>query len=410
MHENGNFLPRLISWNLTFSCNLRCPHCYIDASESAGARGGERRRGEKTGREKKGRGERRRGENAGGGEAGAGELSTAEGKELIDQIAEVSKPILILSGGEPLLRDDLFELAHYAAKEKGLTVGLGTNGTLISDSVARDLKSCGVSAVAVSLDSSSPERHDAFRGVKGAWKRALEGIAACRRNGIAVQVNTTVTQQNYGEIYEIMKLAERVGATAFHLFFLVPTGRGVKMKDISAEKYEQMLAEVLQKVAAGKTKLALRPVCAPQFMRIALQQKGLDLKKRRWTRGCLAGLTYCRIYPTGEVTPCPYLPLKVGSVRETHFKEIWFNSPVLKSLRDFDNLKGKCGVCEYRAVCGGCRARAYGLTSFVDVCGGLQEPAELSGDFLAEEPWCPYIPLGREEGEEGERGERGDKN
>ena len=354
--ERGNFVPRLISWNMTFACNLRCPHCYMDAGERAGKR----------------------------------ELSTEEGKTLIDQIAEVSKPILILSGGEPLLRKDVFELARYAT-EKGLIVAMGTNGTLITDSVARDLKSSGVKAVAVSLDSSIPERHDEFRGVKGAWKRALEGIDACIENGVGVQVNTTVTQQNYDEIDDIMALAEKHGAGMFHLFFLVPTGRGKEIKDISPEMYEQMIEGVLEKVASAKYNLNVRPVCAPQFMRIA-SQKGLNLDQ--WTRGCIAGLTYCRIYPTGEVTPCPYLPIKLGNIRETHFGEIWFGSPVLNALRNFDNLKGKCGVCEYRDICGGCRARAYGLTSFVDVCGGLQEPEDLNGDFLAEEPWCPYIPVG----------------
>lgn len=346
------FLPRLISWNMTLRCDLRCPHCYIDA-----------------------------------GERGKGELNTTEGKMLIDQISEISKPTLILSGGEPLLRDDLFEIARYAT-DRGLGVAMGTNGTLITDSVAEKLRSSGVKAVAVSLDSCMAEKHDEFRGVKGAWKRALEGIDACMRNDISVQVNTTVTQQNYDEIDDIMALAEKHGATAFHLFFLVPTGRGKEMEDISAEMYEHMLTDILGKIANAKYKLDIRPVCAPQFMRIA-SQKGLDLTK--WSRGCIAGLSYCRIYPTGEVTPCPYLPITLGNILETHFKNIWFHSPVLKALRDFDRLKGKCGICEYRKICGGCRARAYGLTSFVDVCGGLQEPSELSGDFLAEEPWCPYL-------------------
>ncbi len=352
------FLPRLISWNMTFKCNLHCPHCYIDANDRASR----------------------------------DELSTEEGKMLIDQIAEVSKPILILSGGEPLMREDVFELAQYASN-KGLIVAMGTNGTLITDSVAAELKASGVRAVAISIDSSVPERHDAFRGLKGAWRRALDGIAACRAHGISIQVNTTVTQQNYNEIEDIMALAEKEGATAFHLFFLVPTGRGVEMKDITPEMYERMLEEVLDMVAGAKYKLDVRPVCAPQFMRIA-SQKGMDV--RRWTRGCIAGLYYCRIYPTGEVTPCPYLPLNLGNIRDpdTSFKDIWFKSPVLNALRDFDRLGGKCGVCEYRDICGGCRARAYGLSGFVDFCGGLHAPEELRGDYLAEEPWCPYIPGG----------------
>ena len=319
---------------------------------------------------------------------GEGEFGTAEGKMLIDQIVEVSKPIFILSGGEPLLRKDVFELARYAT-EKGLIVAMGTNGTLMTDPVAMELKSSGVRAVAISIDSCIPEQHDAFRGVNGSWRRALDGIDTCIEHGITVQVNTTVTQENYDEIEDIMALAEEHGASAFHLFFLVPTGRGKEIEDISAEMYERMIEGVLEKIADAKYNLNIRPVCAPQFMRIA-SQKGLDLE--RWTRGCIAGLTYCRIYPTGEVTPCPYLPIKVGNIRENEFKDIWFQSPILNALRNFNSLKGKCGACEYQDICGGCRARAYGLASFVDVCGGLQEPTELKGDYLAEEPWCPYIP------------------
>lgn len=348
-----NFVPRLISWNLTFRCNLRCTHCYMDAREREGK----------------------------------GELNTDDGKMLIDQIAEVSKPVLILSGGEPLLRNDVFELAKYGT-EKGLRVAIGTNGTLITDHIVRQLRLSGVQRIAVSLDSSAPERHDEFRGVKGSWKRTVEGIEACRRNDVDVQINTTVTQHNYDEIDNIMALAEKLGASNFHLFFLVPTGRGKKVEDISPVMYEKMIRGVLEKSA--KCKLNVRPTCAPQFMRIA---KMMKLELKHWSRGCIAGISYCRIYPTGEVTPCPYLPIKLGNIREKRFKSIWFNSEIFRTLRDFNNLKGKCGVCEYRDVCGGCRARAYGLTSdFLDVCGGLREPTELKGDYLAEEPWCTYQP------------------
>lgn len=345
------FVPRLISWNLTFRCNLRCAHCYMDARESRG------------------------------------ELNTDEGKMLIDQIAEVSKPTLILSGGEPLLRNDVFELAQYGTG-KGLRMAMGTNGTLITDHMARQLKLSGVQRIAVSLDSSVPERHDEFRGVKGSWKRTIGGIEACRRNDIDIQINTTVTQQNYDEIDDIMALAEKLGASNFHLFFLVPIGRGKKVEDISPIMYEKMIRGTLEK--GVKYKLNVRPTCAPQFMRIAKQMK-LELK--HWSRGCIAGLNYCRIYPTGEVTPCPYLPIKLGNIREKRFKSIWFDSEIFRTLRDFNNLKGRCRICEYRDVCGGCRARAYGLTSdFLDVCGGLHEPTELKGDYLAEEPWCTYYP------------------
>ena len=353
-NNRGVFIPRLVSWNTTFHCNLQCPHCYLDAGK----------------REKK------------------VELTTAEGKLLIDQISEISKPLLIFSGGEPLLRKDIFELAQYAT-ERGLKAALGTNGTLISDPVAERLKSCGVKAVAISIDSSLPALHDGFRGMKGSWQRAMNGIEACIRCGIDVQVNTTVTHQNYDEIDKISALAENSGARSFHLFFLVPTGRGMNIEDISADMYEHLIEGVLDRITTTPTSMKIRPVCAPQFLRIA-SQKGMDLKQ--WGRGCIAGLTYCRIYPDGEVTPCPYLPITLGNVKKTSFKDIWFQAPLFKTLRDRDNLEGKCGRCEYREICGGCRARAYGLTGPMNVCGGLHQPNKLQGEYLAEEPWCTYQP------------------
>jgi radical SAM protein with 4Fe4S-binding SPASM domain len=347
------FIPLIISWNLTRKCNLKCPHCYINATT----------------------------------QQLKNELTTEESKRLIDQICEVSRPLLILSGGEPLLRKDVFELVRYGAT-KGLKMGLGSNGSLIDDAAAKNLKEAGVETVSISLDSPIPEQHDEFRGVAGSWEKAVRAIKALQKNGVLVQVNTTVTQQNYDQIDDIMSLAEELGVENFHLFFLVPTGRGAKIADISPAKYEGMIKTTFAK--AAKHKLNVRPSCAPQFMRIA-KDMGLDM--RQWIRGCIAGLYYCRVYPNGDITPCPYLPIKLGNIREKSFKEIWFNSEVFKSLRDFNALKGKCGVCEYRALCGGCRARAYGLSSdFIDYCGDLHEPAELKGDYLTEDPWCVYQP------------------
>jgi radical SAM protein with 4Fe4S-binding SPASM domain len=347
------FIPLVISWNLTRKCNLKCPHCYINATT----------------------------------QQLKNELTTEESKNLIDQICEVSRPLLILSGGEPLLRKDVFELVRYGA-EKGLKMGLGSNGSLIDDAAAKSLKEAGIETVSISLDSHIPEQHDEFRGVNGSWEKAVRAIKALRENGVLVQVNTTVTQQNYDQIDDIMSLAETLGVENFHLFFLVPTGRGVKIADISPAKYEGMIKTAFAK--AAKHKLNVRPSCAPQFMRIA-KDMGLDM--RQWIRGCIAGLYYCRVYPNGDITPCPYLPIKLGNIREKSFKEIWFNSEIFKSLRDFNALKGKCGVCGYRALCGGCRARAYGLSGdFIDYCGDLHEPAELKGDYLTEDPWCVYQP------------------
>ena len=348
------YVPLVISWNMTLKCNLKCSHCYINAKET---------------------------------DAITNELSTDAAKMLIHQICEVSKPLLILSGGEPLLRDDVYEIIKYGA-DRGLRMGMGSNGMLIDDEVARKLKEAGMWTVAISLDSSIPERHDEFRGVKGCWEHAVNAIKALKKAGIEVQVNCTVTQQNYDEVDDVMALAESLGVENFHLFFLVPTGRGTDIQDITPQMYEEMIRSTLAKTT--KYKLNVKPSCAPQFMRVA-KDKGVDMS--RWVRGCMAGLYYCRIYPSGEVTPCPYMPVSLGNIREKSFKDIWVNSEVFKALRDFDQLKGKCGLCEHRDVCGGCRARAYGVTTEqMDFCGALHEPTKLQGDYLAEDPWCVYQP------------------
>ncbi len=351
--KSERFVPLVMSWNVTRECNMKCSHCYINATEKKLAH----------------------------------ELTTTEGKKLMDQICQVSKPLLILSGGEPLLRPDIYELIQYGTS-KGLKMGLGSNGSLIDDTVAAKLKAAGIVTVSISLDSHIPAQHDEFRGVVGSWEKAVNACKALRKHNVLVQVNTTLTQQNYDQIDDIMSLAEKIGVENFHLFFLVPTGRGAKLTDISPQKYEDMITNTFAKVA--KHKLNVRPSCAPQFMRIA---KGMGLDMRPWVRGCLAGLYYCRIYPNGDVTPCPYLPVKLGNVREKTFKEIWFNSQIFKALRDPTTLKGKCGECEFGSLCGGCRARAYGLSSdFIDYCGDLHEPAELKKDYLTEDPWCVYQP------------------
>ncbi len=348
-------IPRVISWNTTFKCNLRCAHCYMDSDSSVELE----------------------------------ELSTEEGKMLIDQLAELSKPVLILSGGEPLMRPDIYELAKYGT-EKGLKMAMGSNGTLITDEVAKKLAASGVLSIAISMDSSIPEVHDAFRGLEGAWAKAIEGVKACQRNGIAVRFNTTVTQENFKEIDKILELAEELGLLDVQLFFLVPTGRGKEVEDITPAMYEKMIEDVLVKYADHP--MTVKPTCAPQFMRIA---ENLGQDTSRWTRGCIAGMSYGRVYPQGEVTPCPYLPIKLGNIRDKTFGDIWTNSPILKDIRDFDKLKGRCGICEYKVKCGGCRARAYGLTTeFMDACGSLHEPHDLQGDFLEEEPWCTYEPKG----------------
>jgi AdoMet-dependent heme synthase len=347
------YVPLVMSYNVTRECNMKCSHCYINATDKKHA----------------------------------DELSTEEAKNVIDQIHKVSSPLLILSGGEPLLRQDIYELIEYGTK-KGLKIGLGSNGYLIDDAVAKKLKAAGIATVSISIDSSIPAQHDEFRGVAGAWEKSVNACKALRQNGILVQVNTTLTHDNYNQIDDIMTLAESIGVENFHLFFLVPTGRGVKLTDISPEKYEEMITNTFAKV--HKHRLNVKPSCAPQFMRIA---QGMGLDMRQWVRGCLAGMHYCRIYPNGDVTPCPYLPIKLGNIKEQDFKDIWFNSEVFKNLRNLETLKGKCGACEYKTACGGCRARAYGLSSdFIDYCGDLHVPAEQKKDYLTEDPWCVYQP------------------
>ena len=347
------YVPLVVSWNVTLKCNLKCAHCYINAAETELS----------------------------------DELSTDGAKMLIHQITEVSRPLLILSGGEPLLRDDIYEIIRYGA-DRGLRMGMGSNGMLIDDDATKKLEDAGMGTVAISLDSSTPERHDEFRGVKGCWQHAVDAIKALKKSKIEVQVNSTVTLQNYDEVDDIMALAEELGVDNFHLFFLVPTGRGTDIQDITPQMYEDMIVSTLGKIK--KYKLNVKPSCAPQFMRVSKEQ-GVDMS--RWVRGCMAGLYYCRIYPSGEVTPCPYLPLNLGNIREKSFKDIWFNSEVFRALRDFDMLKGKCGQCDHREVCGGCRARAYGVTTeHMDFCGALHEPTASQGDYLASDPWCVYQP------------------
>lgn len=315
-------------------------------------------------------------------------MTTDQGKMLIDQIAEVSKPILVLSGGEPLLREDIFELAKYGT-EKGLKVTMGTNGTLITDKVAEKIVSAGIGTVAVSVDSSSPRFHDKFRGVKGAWQRTVNGIEACIRNGLNVQFNITVTRQNYEDLENIFSLAESYNIQNAHLFFLVSTGRGKEVKDVSPELYEGILQYTFK--WNSKNKLKVKPTCAPQFMRIAKQ---LDIENSRWSRGCIAGISYCRVTPNGSVTPCPYLPVNLGNVKDVPFQYIWFGSEILRALRNYeDTLQGKCGICEYRAVCGGCRARAAGLyNSSLTLNGKSNDLSLLKNGLFSEDPWCNYTP------------------
>ncbi|WP_027719421.1 putative heme d1 biosynthesis radical SAM protein NirJ2 [Desulfovirgula thermocuniculi] len=323
----------LVSWNATNACNLSCRHCYRDAGRKL-----------------------------------AGELDTAEAVNLIDEIARVGFKILIFSGGEPLLRPDIYELVRYAAS-RGLRPVFGTNGTLITGGVAVKLKKAGAAAVGISLDSTNPSRHDRFRGTVGAWHAAVEGMKACRSAGLPFQVHTTVMEWNCREVEELTDLAVELGATAHHVFFLVPTGRAANLEEESlrAAQYEQLLSRLVKK--QEEVPIEIKPTCAPQFMRIAFRMG----KKPRYRKGCLAGTAYCLVTPEGDVQPCAYLNVRVGSIREVPFSRLWKENPVFLRLRS-EEYGGRCGRCAYRRACGGCRARAYFY----------------HGDYMAEEPWCLY--------------------
>lgn len=323
----------IVSWNTTNACNLKCRHCYRDA----GAKAEE-------------------------------ELSTAEGLALIDGIAGAGFKIMIFSGGEPLMRPDIHTLARHAV-QRGLRPVFGTNGTLIDVKEAARLKESGAMAMGISLDSVSPEKHDGFRGVPGAWQRAVEGMEACRKAGLPFQLHTTVVDWNADEIEDITDLALKAGAAAHHFFFLVPTGRGadIEGQSLREDRYEEILERIMRK--QGRVDIELKPTCAPQFMRIA-RQLGVPT---RFSRGCLAGTAYCIVSPVGNVQPCAYLDIKAGNVRERSFGDIWRDNPVFNRLRTME-YGGGCGLCQYKKICGGCRARAL----------------YYHGDYMAEEPWCLF--------------------
>ncbi|MCG2712692.1 MAG: radical SAM protein [Candidatus Omnitrophica bacterium] len=327
----------LISWNITKACNLKCEHCYRDA-----------------------------------GLAAHDELNLLEGKKLLIELKDLNFRMIIFSGGEPVLREELFQWIPFA-RESGLISVLGTNGTLIDEECAGRLKQAGLKRLGISIDSVDEKKHDKFRCLDGAWKQAVWGMGNAKKAGIEFQVHTTVTKKNINEILTITDFAQNIGARAHHIFFLVPTGRGNEIDDVipSAREYERLIEEILQKQKT--VTLELKPVCAPQFMRIA-KEKNI---KTRFEKGCLAGISYACVLPNGEVHPCPYMPINLGNVRDDGgFKKIWQENKVFEDLRSL-KLNGKCGICEFKTLCSGCRAAAF---------------HQSAGDYLAEDPNCDYEP------------------
>jgi radical SAM protein with 4Fe4S-binding SPASM domain len=413
----GKNKPRLIFWELTKGCNLRCVHCRATATELSAPT----------------------------------DLSTKAAREIIDQIAEVSNPILVLSGGEPLFRSDIFQLARYGT-DKGLRVALATNGTLVSKEVARMIVDSGVQRVAISLDGADAITHDTFRGIPGAFDAAIAGFRNLKNLGMSVQINTTIARHNAHQLPAVLELAKSIGADALHTFLLVPVGCGVDIaaeQMVPPEEYERMLNWFYDRSLEGE--IEMKATCAPHYFRVVRQRRvaehrseaaataahgieptasrtgdsrpdsglhasgqpgqpaigptemmmpgstGIELNPdgarkmvghpsshagghpsdmNAMTKGCLAGTAVCFISHQGEVFPCGYLPALAGDLRKQRFVDIWENAHVFNELRDTNNLQGKCGCCEFRNICMGCRARAYAAT----------------GNYLDEEPFCVYQP------------------
>jgi len=395
--ESGADKPRLIFWEVTKGCNLRCIHCRATATELSSPT----------------------------------DLPTRVALDIIDQIAAAASPILVLSGGEPLYRSDIFQLARYAA-EKGLRVALATNGTLVTKDVARMIVDAGVRRVSISLDGADAPTHDAFRGIPGAFEAAVRGLQNLKSFGMSVQINMTIARHNAHQLPEVLQLARNLGADALHTFLLVPVGCGVDIaaeQMVPPEEYERMLNWFYDQSLVGG--IELKATCAPHYFRVVRQRRaaerrstealariapldakphadpshigptdmtmpgstGIALKPHglgqpvghpgghpsdlnAMTKGCLAGTGVCFVSHEGEVYPCGYLPVIAGDLRKQTFVDIWENSATFHELRETSNLKGKCGCCEFRNVCMGCRARAYAAT----------------GDFMDEEPFCVYQP------------------
>ncbi len=334
---NGNL--RLVAWELTRRCNLSCVHCRASAVNNEACLD----------------------------DVNKEELTTDEAFSLIDEIARVSRPILILTGGEPLLRQDIFKIASYGVT-KGITVVMATNGTLIDEELAKQIKTSGIKRISISLDGANAKTHNEFRQVTGAFEGALNGIKWAKISGIEFQINTTITKQNYTQSNDIIALADQLGAVVCDFFFLVPTGRAREMEgqELTPREYEEVLTRLDKK--SRDVPIKIKTTCAPHYSRIRH-----DFST---TRGCLAGTAFCFISYKGEVFPCGYLDVNCGNIRLANFYDIWENSPVFNDLRDLSKYKGKCGRCEYLHVCGGCRARAYAKTQ----------------DYLAQEPNCIYKP------------------
>jgi radical SAM protein with 4Fe4S-binding SPASM domain len=344
--------PYVVSWNLTYRCNLACEHCYLDA-------GGTPLVGT---------------ENF----ADRSELGTEECFRVIDEIAAFAPECLtILTGGEPLLRRDILDIVRRAA-ERRLWVVVGTNGVRITENVARRLADAGARGLSLSLDALDSESHDRFRKVRGAWRNTVEGAEILNRTGLPFIVQTTAGSHNLGELDAIADFAhERLAAKVWNLYFLVPTGRGQFVSDITPAQYDDVLASLYRIQGKYAGRMLVNAKCAPHYIKTLLENGTAPVRTYSGgAGGCPAGTHYMGIRPNGDVTPCPYLPVFAGTLRKSSLADLWTSAGLFSDIRQRASLGGRCGACEMNAQCGGCRARAYGMT----------------GDLMAEDPLCTHTP------------------
>ena len=345
------FTPKWVAWEITGRCNLNCIHCRASAGSSSHDT----------------------------------DFSTEEALAFIDDIAEVAAPVLVLSGGEPLLRPDIFEIARYGT-QKGFRMCVATNGTLVTNEIVEKMNDAGIKICSLSLDGSTAATHDDFRKQPGAFEATLSAAETFHRNGMQFIVNSSFTNRNKHDIEATYRLAKSIGAHAWYMFMIVPTGRGQEIMDelIGKDDYEKIL-EWHYRMEKDEKDMLVRPTCAPHYYRVRLQkmkEEGEVFQPRSLTfstgggKGCVCAQSICFIDSRGNVQPCSYFPVVAGNVKKEKFGAIWRDSKLFRSLRDFRSYKGRCGKCEYLKICGGCRARADAIM----------------GDYLDEEPFCNHVP------------------
>lgn len=348
--------PFLVVWDFTHKCNLNCKHCYSNSGATTEQ-----------------------------------ELTTKQALAVVDQLADAGVTALAFSGGEPLMRKDFFEVARYAA-DRGLYISVATNGTLLTKETVQKLKQAKINYVEVSIDGATAKTHDTFRGVQGAFAKAVQGLRTCVDEHLTACIATTATKNNIAEMPQILDLAENLGVARFTYFNFVPTGRGKTLyeQDLTAEEREKLMLLLLDKMAKHYKVTIL--TTAPQLARAALQCQGVGkdvtmsmahmqtvkVSKKAvpladFIGGCGAGRLYCSLSPQGDVHPCVFLPINVGNLKTQNFQDIWLNASLFNALRDRSKLKGTCSTCTFKYVCGGCRARASAYNN---------------GDYLTSDSGC----------------------